>query len=82
MRTSAYNRLELLALPFCILTSRTRLRNAAQSFLPAHAIQVAGRTELGMALGAAFCGVRVWAAENLERVENTRRAFDTRPRAG
>jgi hypothetical protein len=29
-----------------------------------------------MSLGAAFCGVWVWAAENLGRVDEARRAFD------
>jgi DNA-binding HxlR family transcriptional regulator len=33
-------------------------------------------TPLGMSLGAAFCGVWVWAAENLTRVEQARREFD------
>jgi DNA-binding HxlR family transcriptional regulator len=33
-------------------------------------------TQLGMSLGAAFCGVWVWAAENLKRVEQARRKFD------
>lgn len=33
-------------------------------------------TQLGMSLGAAFCGVWVWAAENLEHVERARREFD------
>ena len=33
-------------------------------------------TDLGLSLGAAFCGVWVWAAENLRRVEDARRAFD------
>lgn len=33
-------------------------------------------TELGFTLGAAFCGVWVWAAENLSRVEKARCAFD------
>jgi DNA-binding HxlR family transcriptional regulator len=33
-------------------------------------------TPLGMTLGAAFCGVWVWASENLDRVEQARRAFD------
>jgi DNA-binding HxlR family transcriptional regulator len=33
-------------------------------------------TPLGMSLGAAFCGVWVWAAENLTRVEHARREFD------
>jgi DNA-binding HxlR family transcriptional regulator len=39
-------------------------------------------TELGATLGAAFCGVWVWAAENLRRVEDARRAFDERARTG
>jgi DNA-binding HxlR family transcriptional regulator len=33
-------------------------------------------TALGLSLGAAFCGVWVWAAENLVQVEQARRAFD------
>jgi len=33
-------------------------------------------TQLGMSLGAAFCGVWVWAAENLKHVEQARRMFD------
>jgi DNA-binding HxlR family transcriptional regulator len=33
-------------------------------------------TALGLSLGAAFCGVWVWAAENLTRVEQARREFD------
>ncbi len=33
-------------------------------------------TQLGLSLGAAFCGVWVWAAENLKRVEQARREFD------
>jgi DNA-binding HxlR family transcriptional regulator len=33
-------------------------------------------TKLGMSLGAAFCGVWVWAAENLEQVEHARHMFD------
>ena len=33
-------------------------------------------TTLGVGLGAAFCGVWVWASENLEQVEQARRAFD------
>jgi DNA-binding HxlR family transcriptional regulator len=33
-------------------------------------------TSLGMNLGAAFCGVWVWAAENLEQVEQARGEFD------
>jgi DNA-binding HxlR family transcriptional regulator len=37
-------------------------------------------TDLGFTLGAAFCGVWVWAAENLAGVEEARRVFDGRPR--
>jgi DNA-binding HxlR family transcriptional regulator len=33
-------------------------------------------TPIGMSLGAAFCGVWIWAAENLDRVELARRVFD------
>ncbi len=33
-------------------------------------------TGLGLGLGAAFCGVWVWAAENLQEVEHARQAFD------
>jgi DNA-binding HxlR family transcriptional regulator len=33
-------------------------------------------TQLGMSLGAAFCGVWIWAAENLDHVEQARRRFD------
>lgn len=36
-------------------------------------------TELGITLGAAFCGVWVWAANNLEAVEKARNAFDDAP---
>ena len=35
-------------------------------------------TELGFTLSAAFCGVWVWASENLLRVEEARSAFDRR----
>jgi DNA-binding HxlR family transcriptional regulator len=35
-------------------------------------------TPLGLSLGAAFCGVWVWAAENLEQVEKSRQVFDTK----
>lgn len=35
-------------------------------------------TELGLSLGAAFCGVWIWAEENLDKVEAARTAFDTR----
>lgn len=38
-------------------------------------------TALGLSLGSAFCGVWVWAAENLERVEQARQAFDRRKTA-
>lgn len=33
-------------------------------------------TDLGMSLGAAFCGVWLWAEANLDRIEASRRAFD------
>lgn len=35
-------------------------------------------TDLGATLSAAFCGVWIWAEENLQRVEAARRAFDER----
>lgn len=35
-------------------------------------------THLGLSLGAAFCGVWVWAAENLEQVEQARSNFDAK----
>jgi len=34
-------------------------------------------TELGLSLGAAFCGVWIWAAENLASVEQARQRFNT-----
>ncbi len=37
-------------------------------------------TKLGVTLSAAFCGVWVWAAENLVDVENARREFDEQTR--
>ncbi len=39
-------------------------------------------TPLGLGLGAAFCGVWVWAAENLKQVEQARELFDTKLDAG
>lgn len=33
-------------------------------------------TGLGLSLGSAFCGVWIWAAENLEHVEQARQVFD------
>src|SRR5271169_2471237 len=33
-------------------------------------------TQLGLSLGSAFCGVWVWAAENLKDVERARRKFE------
>lgn len=33
-------------------------------------------TDLGLGLGAAFCGVWVWAQQNLETIEQARAAFD------
>lgn len=35
-------------------------------------------TDLGITLGAAFCGVWVWAANNLDEVEKARGDFDKR----
>lgn len=35
-------------------------------------------TDLGLGLGAAFCGVWQWAEENLDRIANARAAFDSR----
>ena len=35
-------------------------------------------TRLGLTLGEAFCGVWIWAAENLDAVECARRVFDDR----
>ena len=35
-------------------------------------------TGLGLSLGSAFCGVWVWAAENLRQVEEARQMFDDR----
>ncbi|WP_313538332.1 helix-turn-helix domain-containing protein [Sphingomonas sp.] len=35
-------------------------------------------TDLGESLGEAFCGVWLWAAANLERIEESRTAFDAR----
>lgn len=34
-------------------------------------------TDLGRSLGEAFCGVWIWAANNLEQVTQSRHAFDT-----
>ncbi len=33
-------------------------------------------TDLGLSLGAAFCGVWIWAEQNLHRIEESRRTFD------
>jgi DNA-binding HxlR family transcriptional regulator len=35
-------------------------------------------TPLGLSLGGAFCGVWVWASENVTAVEQARQSFDTR----
>ena len=35
-------------------------------------------TDLGLGLGAAFCGVWIWAEQNLEAIEQARASFDTR----
>ncbi len=37
-------------------------------------------TDLGHSLGAAFCGVWTWAAENRERIDAARASFDARER--
>ncbi len=37
-------------------------------------------TPLGLSLGAAFCGVWIWAAENLALVEKARDTFDSKDR--
>ncbi len=36
-------------------------------------------TKLGLSLGAAFCGVWMWAEQHLDEVERARSAFDRRP---
>jgi DNA-binding HxlR family transcriptional regulator len=33
-------------------------------------------TQLGLSLGAAFCGVWIWATDNLDQVEKARVEFD------
>ena len=35
-------------------------------------------TDMGVSLGAAFCGVWVWAEAHYERIEASRKAFDAR----
>jgi DNA-binding HxlR family transcriptional regulator len=35
-------------------------------------------TQLGLGLGEAFCGVWVWAEQNLKEIETSRTAFDAR----
>ena len=35
-------------------------------------------TDIGASLGSAFCGVWLWAADNLRLVEQARDLFDTR----
>lgn len=35
-------------------------------------------TDLGESLGAAFCGVWIWAEENMTRIQTARAAFDGR----
>lgn len=39
-------------------------------------------TDLGFSLGGAFCGVWIWAEENLDRVEKARMEFDRRAGRG
>ena len=38
-------------------------------------------TDLGLTLSAAFCGVWMWASENLQRIEDSRRKFDKKKAA-
>lgn len=38
-------------------------------------------TELGRSLGAAFCGVWIWAEENLAKVHQAREAFEAAAKA-
>lgn len=38
-------------------------------------------TDLGFSLGAAFCGVWVWAADNLNRIEQARELFDRKAKS-
>ena len=35
-------------------------------------------TELGLTLSAAFCGVWMWASDNLQKVDRARRKFDSK----
>ncbi|QAA95677.1 winged helix-turn-helix transcriptional regulator [Pollutimonas thiosulfatoxidans] len=35
-------------------------------------------TDLGLSLGAAFCGVWIWAEQNLDTIEEARARFDKR----
>jgi DNA-binding HxlR family transcriptional regulator len=37
-------------------------------------------TDLGLTLSAAFCGVWLWASDNLEKVDRARRKFDSKVR--
>ena len=39
-------------------------------------------TALGLSLGAAFCGVWIWATENFKQVERARARFDRDAAAG
>jgi len=39
-------------------------------------------TEMGASLGAAFCGVWIWAEENLAAIEAARKAFDRKTACG
>ena len=38
-------------------------------------------THLGLSLGAAFCGVWIWAERNLDEIEGARRLFDEKRRS-
>ncbi|WP_409307550.1 winged helix-turn-helix transcriptional regulator [Pectobacterium sp. B1J-3] len=39
-------------------------------------------TDLGLGLGAAFCGVWVWAEQNLDSIEQARAVYDARNQTG
>lgn len=39
-------------------------------------------TDLGLGLGAAFCGVWVWAEQNLDGIEQARAVYDARNQTG
>lgn len=39
-------------------------------------------TDMGLGLGAAFCGVWIWAEQHLEEIEQARAAYDQRTNKG